>query len=116
MTPFGRIENYGIADPWDACVFRALARVNGCLHRADMPQAASRLLEDIQACICSGDGRTMESAFKAPSRRVMEKVLSLLDVEGSVAEEEPQGNYTRVTLLGENAPLGAVWFKTMEKE
>ena len=50
---------YGIDDPWDACVFDALARVNGCLHRTGMPGAASRLLEDMQDCIrgdLGGDG------------------------------------------------------------
>ena len=106
-TPF-----YGINDPWDALIFKALTKVNACLHSAEMPEAASRRLEDMQACICSGDGRTRETAFRASSAWVREKVLSLLDAEGSVSKEESQENYTRVILNGDYAPIGAVWFKT----
>ena len=105
---------YGIDDPWDACVFDALARVNGCLHRTGMPEAASRLLENLQDCICSGDGRTPETAFKAASPMVMDRVLFLLVGDGAVSGEESVGDRIRVILGGDGFPVRDIWFKTTE--
>lgn len=105
---------YGIDDPWDASIFDALARVNGCLHRTGMPEAASRLLEEMQECICSGDGRTPVTAFKAASPKVMDRVLSLLVGEGTVSGEEFVGGSIRVILGGDGFPVRDIWFKTTE--
>ena len=68
----------------------------------------------MQDCICSGDGRTPVTAFKAASPKVMDRVLSLLAVEGAVSGKESLGDSIRVILGGDGFPVRDIWFKTTE--
>lgn len=72
---------------WNEKVFDCIRLINGQLHGGYcVPEMASKLLKRMETCLCSGDGLTSETAFKAESETVMERTLGLLGLHDSVCE------------------------------
>lgn len=71
---------------WDEALFTGLCRVNRSLHApVSMTDGARAFLSDLQACICSGDGLTSRTAFKAGGEKVVDRMLSILGLEETVS-------------------------------
>ena len=69
-------------DPWNENIFNGLKTVNRNLYknRALLTEKATQLLYGMESCLCSGDGLSSETAFRAADGRVIERVLGVLGV------------------------------------
>ena len=69
-------------DPWNENIFNGIKTVNRNLNknRELLTEKASQLLYGMESCLCSGDGLTAETAFRAANERVAERVLGVLGV------------------------------------
>jgi hypothetical protein len=63
-------------------IYNGLITVNKSLYQTSdaLPAKASDLLYSIESCLCSGDGLSAETAFRAADGRVIERVLGVLGV------------------------------------
>ena len=69
---------------WNETVFAGIRNVNQCLHSGQLPEKAEAMLYMMEDCLCSGDGLSPETAFRAKDERVVEKVLGVLGVKGKI--------------------------------
>ena len=69
--------------PWNVNIYNGLVAVNKSLYQTGdaLPAKASELLYNIESCLCSGDGLSSETAFRASDGKVVERVLGVLGVE-----------------------------------
>lgn len=68
--------------PWTVNIYNGLMTVNKSLYQTGdtLPAKASELLYSMESCLCSGDGLSTETAFRAADSRVIERVLGVLGV------------------------------------
>ena len=67
-------------------------------------------LSRLEDCLCSGDGLTEESAFRAKGPDTVKRVLSLLGISASGAGRETCGNRCRIPLEENPFGLRALYF------
>ena len=66
---------------WNDTIFAGIRKVNHCLYSGQLPEKAEAMLYMMEDCLCSGDGLSPETAFRAKDERVVEKVLGILGVK-----------------------------------
>ena len=66
---------------WNETIFAGIRKVNQCLYSGQLPEKAEAMLYMMEDCLCSGDGLSPETAFRAKDERVVEKVLGMLGVK-----------------------------------
>ena len=71
---------------WNDHLFACLSRVNRSLHSfLPVNERAKALLSDMEGCLCSGDGLTACSAFRAEDVVVMDRILAMLGLREAVS-------------------------------
>ena len=69
---------------WDQHVMDGIKAVNRNLHKGGiLPEKAQLLLYGLESCLCSGDGLSPETAFRARDGRVADRVVDLLGMNVS---------------------------------
>lgn len=73
--------------------------VNKDLHNGGMlPEKAQRMLYGLEDCLCSGDGLSPQTAFRAQDERVAEKAMELLGMDSHRPLERKDGSTAQVSL------------------
>ena len=68
-------------ESWDKHVMDGIVAVNRNLHKGGMlPEKAQRMLYGLEDCLCSGDGLSPQTAFRAQDERVAAKAMELLGI------------------------------------
>ena len=80
------------------CRFDNICIVNRCLYKGAPPSHAGELLFSIQCGLCSGDGLSENSPFKAESQLVADRLLNLLNLKAFIKSTDLQGNMLSVQL------------------
>ena len=96
---------------WNDHLFACLSRVNRSLH-SFLPanDRAKALLSDMEGCLCSGDGLTAGSAFRAADAVVMDRILGMLGLREAVCGLRREDGCSVCTLSGNPYCVGAVYF------
>ena len=69
---------------WDQHVMEGIKAVNRNLHKGGiLPEKAEHLLYGLESCLCSGDGLSPETAFRAEDGRVADRAVELLGISVS---------------------------------
>ena len=69
---------------WDQHVMDGIKAVNRNLHKGGiLPEKAQQLLYGLESCLCSGDGLSPETAFRAGNGRVADRAVELLGMNVS---------------------------------
>jgi hypothetical protein len=89
-------------DNWNKHVMDGIMAVNRNLHKGGfLPEKARQLLYGLESCLCSGDGLSPETAFRARDERVAERAVELLGMNAfSYLSEQDSG--TAEVPVGEN--------------
>lgn len=83
-------------EPWDKHVMDGILAVNRNLHKGGMlPEKAQRMLYGLEDCLCSGDGLSPQTAFRAQDERVAAKAMELLGMD-SHGQPERKGTISQV--------------------
>ena len=96
---------------WDKTIFNNLSTVNHLLQNEDMPREAIARLNDIQDCLCSGNGQCSETAFRAASEWLRNKIVSLLGLEKYIVGYEESGAIQLVSLQTNPYGLRGIYFR-----
>ena len=64
--------------PWETLIFDKLCKVNHNLEVSGLPEKAREALYGLESSLCSGDGLTPGSAFKARDEYGIDRMVSLL--------------------------------------
>lgn len=99
-------------DPWNENIFNGLKTVNRNLYknRALLTEKATQLLYGMESCLCSGDGLTAETAFRAANERVAERVLGVLGVHEETGPMDNAMGLTVIPLAGNPFGVKMVYF------
>ena len=99
-------------DPWNENIFNGLKTVNRNLYknRALLTEKATQLLYGMESCLCSGDGLTAETAFRAANERVAERVLGVLGVHEETGPIGGAMGMTVIPLAGNPFGVKMVYF------
>ena len=99
-------------DPWNENIFNGLKTVNRNLYknRALLTEKATQLLYGMESCLCSGDGLTAETAFRAANERVAERVLGVLGVHEEAGPMDSAMGLTVIPLAGNPFGVRRVYF------
>ena len=96
---------------WNDHLFDCLSRVNRSLHSfLPVNERAKALLSDMEGCLCSGDGLSARSAFRAADPVVADRVLGMLGVRESVSGQRREDGCTLYTLSENPFGVGSVYF------
>lgn len=83
---------------WNEHVMDGIVAVNRNLHKGGMlPEKAQRMLYGLEDCLCSGDGLSPQTAFRAQDERMAEKAMELLGMD-SHGQPERQGAISQVSV------------------
>lgn len=86
-------------EPWDKHVMDGILTVNRNLHKGGLlPEKAQRLLYGLEDCLCSGDGLSPQTAFRAQDERVAEKAMELLGMDKNGQLERKDGTTAQVSV------------------
>ena len=85
-------------EKWNKLIFDNICIVNRCLYKGAPPSHAGELLFSIQRGLCSGDGLSENSPFKAESQLVADRLLNLLNLKAFIKSTDLQGNMLSVQL------------------
>lgn len=97
---------------WNDNIFNCLHLVNSKLHGfCPLPEKASALLSGMESCLCSGDGLSDRTAFKAGCAVVVDRTLNLLGMGGSIRRIEQEDGTTIVSLSENPYGIGKLYFK-----
>ena len=86
-------------EKWNKLIFDNLCIVNRCLYKGAPPSHAGELLFSIQCGLCSGDGLSEKSPFKAESQLVADRLLNLLNLKAFIKSTDLQGGMLSVQLV-----------------
>ena len=96
---------------WNEHIFDCFSRVNRSLHSfLPVNECAKALLSDMERCLCSGDGLSARSAFRAADPVVADRVLGMLGVRESVSGIRREDGCTLYTLSENPYGVGSVYF------
>ena len=96
---------------WNTTILNKLINVNHLLQEKDMPETAKNRLEDIQNCLCSGDGLCADSAFRAATQWLRDKIISLMGLEKSVTGPDEMGAVQLVPLRANPYGIREIYFR-----
>ena len=95
---------------WNDIIFTEICKVNRNLYNGELPRKAHDRLSCLENCLCSGDGLTKESAFRAEDWSTVKKVLSLLGVSVSPSEQMTGLGMSKVSLNDNPFGIGYLYF------
>ena len=99
---------------WQERIFDCLRRVNHQLHGRDkLPEQASNMLNNMEFCLCSGDGLTGETAFKTGNETVMDRTLGMLGLCDSVRNVHQEECLSIVSLTDNQYGIAELYFKCL---
>ena len=89
-------------DSWNENILNGIQTVNRNLYKSCglLPEKAAQLLYGMESCLCSGDGLTAETAFRAANERVAERVLGVLGVHKETGPMDSAMGLTVIPLAG----------------
>ena len=86
-------------ESWNKHVIDGILTVNRNLHKGGLlPEKAQRLLYGLEDCLCSGDGLSPQTAFRAQDERVAEKAMELLGMDKHGQLERKDGTTAQVSV------------------
>ena len=101
---------------WNDNIFNCIRLVNRNLHGFfPLPEKAYALLYDMQSCLCSGNGLSERTAFRASSTMVIEKTLSLLGMGSSVRDLNQTGDIAVISVSENPYKIGKIYFKVFAR-
>ena len=95
---------------WNDNIFDGIKAVNRNLFKGGLPERAANLLYDMECCLCSGDGLTEGTAFRACDDKVVDRVLGLLGVRDAVRRTSDGDGLIRVDLAENSFGIGSLYF------
>ena len=96
---------------WNEHVMDGIVAVNRNLHKGGMlPEKAQRMLYGLEDCLCSGDGLSPQTAFRAQDERMAEKAMELLGMDGHGPVESNDGITAQVTVDDNPYGVRALFF------
>ena len=96
---------------WNDNLLACLCRVNRNLHSfLPVNDRARALLSDMEGCLCSGDGLTARSAFKAADPVVMDRILGMLGLREAVCGLRREDGCSVCTLTSNPYGVDALYF------
>ena len=102
-------------EPWDKHVMDGIVAVNRNLHKGGLlPEKAQRMLYGLEDCLCSGDGLTPQTAFRAQDERVVEKAMELLGMDRHGRLERKGGSTARVSVDENPYGVQSLFFSIVE--
>ena len=57
---------------WNETIFAGIRRVNQCLYSSQHPEKAEAMLYMMEDCLCSGDGLSPKTTFRAKNEKVVD--------------------------------------------
>ena len=87
--------------PWETLIFDKICKVNHNLEVSGLPEKAREALYGLESSLCSGDGLTPGSAFKAKDEDGINRMVSLLGLNRDL-DEKPSYAGVQVVSVGEN--------------
>ena len=97
-------------EPRNKHVMDGIVAVNRNLHKGGMlPEKAQQMLYGLEDCLCSGDGLSPQTAFRAQDERVAEKAMELLGMDGR-GEPERKGTISQVPVDDNPYGVHALFF------
>lgn len=83
---------------WNDNLFEGLRLVNRNLNMEGVPAKAAEMLYDMECCLCSGDGLSRRSAFRASSLSVVDRVLGMIDMRDKMECSYVDGDILRIRM------------------
>ena len=102
-------------ESWNGLIFDNIKIVNRNLNMCNLPEKASRMLYDMEACLCSGDGLTEGSAFRAENRTVADRVLGMTGMPARVGDAKVSGDIVRFRVEPNGYGISDLYFKVRAK-
>lgn len=102
---------------WNDTIFEGLRKVNHNIHSggAALTERAALLLSQMESCLCSGDGLSRETAFRAANGTVTDRTLSLLGLQGTVIGTRHEDRFTVVSLERNPWGIGELYFDVWKR-
>ena len=97
-------------DSWNQTIFGGIEAVNRNLFQAGLPETAAALLQGMQDCLCSGDGLSPQTAFRAKRPDVAERVLWMLGLGRAVTSGREEDGCRVLSLSDNPYGIGAIYF------
>ena len=96
---------------WNDTLFDGLRKVNRNLNNGfALTPRAEQMLTRMESCLCSGDGLTRETAFRAADEAVMDRTLDILGVRDAVLGIRRDGGVAVVSLRRNPWGVGRLFF------
>ena len=101
-------------ESWNKHVMDGILTVNRNLHKGGMlPEKAQQMLYGLEDCLCSGDGLSPQTAFRAQDERVAEKAMELLGMDRQ-GQPERKGSISQVPVDENPYGVHALYFSIVE--
>ena len=102
-------------EPWDKHVMDGIVAVNRNLHKGGLlPEKAQRMLYGLEDCLCSGDGLSPQTAFRAQDERMAAKAMELLGMDSRGPLKRVGGSTTQVPVDDNPYGVQALYFSLVE--
>ena len=96
---------------WNEKVFACIRQVNKQRYSGyQMPELAAKRLYMMESCLCSGDGLSFDSAFRAENPSIMEGILGLLGITECISDIQVDGFQSVVTLTENPYGIANLYF------
>ena len=93
----------------------SIVAVNRNLHKGGLlPEKAQRMLYGLEDCLCSGDGLSPQTAFRAQDERMAAKAMELLGMDSHGPLERVGGSTTQVPVDDNPYGVQALYFSLVE--
>ena len=103
-------------EKWNKHIFDNICIVNRCLYKGAPPSHAGELLFSIQCGLCSGDGHSEKSPFKAESQLVADRLLNLLNLKAFIKTTDLQGGMLSVQLATNPYGINTIYILIQSKK
>ena len=101
---------------WNDNIFNCLRQVNRNLNGIyPQPEKVSALLYGMESCLCSGDGLSKETAFKASNAVVIDRTVSLLGMGKSMRCIDQEGSISVVSFADNPYGIGKLYFRISQE-
>lgn len=106
------LTGFMYSDLWNENIFNGIKTVNRSLNknREQLTEKASALLYSMESCLCSGDGLSAETAFRAAEEKIAERVLGLLGVQEDAGPTSIDKSLTVIPLTRNPFGIQRVYF------
>lgn len=101
--------------PWDKHVMDSIVAVNRNLHKGGLlPEKAQRMLYGLEGCLCSGNGLSPQTAFRAQDERMAAKAMELLGMDRRGPLKSNDGIIAQVPVDDNPYGVQALYFSLVE--